>query len=147
MNWEIYSHALGNLWKLVSHISESSGLPNSINFYSKLILWEESSFSYDIPMGIWDGDCLGFLIISNFLKHPQPGNDMAFRIFPCYENSYIPKQLRICEEGKNLGIVCFPILALLTSESLCFSLLSPCYRNLLFLRLGSYMAFCFMRQM
>ena len=110
-------------------------MSNSVNFYSKLILWEESSFCYDIPIGRYD-DCLSFLITSNFLKHLQPGNDMAFHIFPYYGNSYIHKQLKTCEEGKNLGIVCFPILALLTSEYLCFSLLSPCYGNLFFHVLG-----------
>ena len=53
-----YSHTLGNLWKLVSHI------------------WELY---------------LGFVITSNFIKNPQPGNDMSFhRIFLFYENLHIP---------------------------------------------------------
>ena len=34
----------------------------------------------------------GFPNNFNFFKHPQPGNDMAFHVCPCYWNSYIPKQ-------------------------------------------------------
>ena len=37
-------------------------------------------------------DYLDFIIASNFLKNPQPQNDMAFhRIFPFYGNLYVPK--------------------------------------------------------
>ena len=91
MNLDKYSHALGNLWELASHISELRGLFNSINFSPKLIVWKQSSFSYDI-LEVCCGDCLDFLISSNFLKHLQTRNDMAFdRIFPCYGNLYIPK--------------------------------------------------------
>ena len=63
---------------------------------------------------------LGFVITSNFLKNPHPGNVMAFhRIFPFYGNLHIPKHwelhgfsltlnMRGSEEyGKSL---CFPIL-------------------------------------
>ena len=63
------------------------------------MLWEQSSFYYDILIVCY-GDCLGFLITSNFLKHPQSGNDMAFHIFPCYGNSYIPK---------HWGLYAFPL--------------------------------------
>ena len=73
-------------------------------------------------------DYLGFVVTSNFLKNPQPGNDMAFhRMFPFYGNLYIPKHwewhgfsstinLRGSEEyGKFL---CLPILFLYYVNSL-----------------------------
>ena len=41
-------------------------------------------------------DYLGFVITSNFLKNPQPGNDIAFhRIFPFCRNLCIPKHWKL----------------------------------------------------
>ena len=53
MNWEKYSHSLGNLWKLVSHIWELCEFFNSIDFYSKPIVWEYVSFSHNTLI-VWN---------------------------------------------------------------------------------------------
>ena len=51
-----------------------------------ILLW------YDILHYLRSVDYLRFVMTSNFLKNPQPGNDMAFhRIFSFYGNLYIPK--------------------------------------------------------
>ena len=90
-----YSHTLGNLWKLVSHIWELYGFLNSIDFYSKPTVWKYISIPHNIPI-VWNFTLsvlyLGFVIIFNFLKNPQSGNDMAFhRVFSFYGNLYIHK--------------------------------------------------------
>ena len=46
-----YSPTLGNLWKLVSHIWQLYGFLNSINFYSKPMVWEYISFPHNITIG------------------------------------------------------------------------------------------------
>ena len=46
-----YSHTLGNIWKLVSHIWELCGFLNSMGFYSKPLVWEYISFPHNIPIG------------------------------------------------------------------------------------------------
>ena len=73
------------------------GFLNSIDLYSKPIVWEYISFPHNIPI-VWNlhqphsVDYLGFVITSNFLENPQPGNDMAFhRIFTFCGNLHIPK--------------------------------------------------------
>ena len=144
MNWEKYSHALGNLWELVSHISESSGLFNWINFYSKLILWEQSSFSYDI-LRVCYGDCLGFLItLISSSTHSLGMIWLSTYVHVIGIRTFLNKIRRREELGNCL---CFPTFTLLTLECLCFPLLSTYYGNLLFSRLGNCMAFCFLRQM
>ena len=56
------------------HIWELCGLPNSINFQLRPILWEQGIFSfgifpqYDILLDQCSGDCLAFPINSYFLK-------------------------------------------------------------------------------
>ena len=120
-----YSHTLGNLWRLVSHISELCGFFNSTEFYSKPIVWEYISFHQNIPI-VWIFT-LPVLIFTNFLRNPQLGNDMAFhRIFPFYGNLYIPKDwdlrgfsstlnMRGSEEyGKSVFSHTFPVLRKLT---------------------------------
>ena len=67
-------------------------------------------------------------ILPHFFKNPQPANDMAFhRIFPCYRNFYIPKQLGLHEFSLTLNLwgraepgnyLCFPILVLWYGNSL-----------------------------
>ena len=47
-----YSHTLGNLWKLVSHIWKLCGFFNSISFYSNSTVWEYISFPHNIPI-VW----------------------------------------------------------------------------------------------
>ena len=78
-------------------------------------------------------DYLGFVITSNFLKNPQPGNDMAFhRIFSFYGNLYIHKHWEFHGFSSTLN--------LRGSEnygkSLCFLLLFPYYVNSLFPNFG-----------
>ena len=83
-------------------------------------------------------DYLGFVITSNFLKNPQPGNEMAFhRIFPFYGDLYIPKDweshgfpstlnLQVSEDyGKSQ---CFPIL-FLYSVNLLFPILGTAWTS------------------
>ena len=48
-----YSHTLGNLWKLVSHIWKLCGFLNSIDFDSKPMVWEYISFPHNIPI-VWN---------------------------------------------------------------------------------------------
>ena len=48
-----YSHTLGNLWKLVSDISELCGFFNSIDFYRKPTVWEYISFPHNILI-VWN---------------------------------------------------------------------------------------------
>ena len=84
-------------------------------------------------------DYLGFVITSNFLKNPQPANDMAFhRIFPFYGNFYIPKHLELHGFSSTL--------TLRGSEeygkSLCFPILSLYYVNSLFPYFWNCMDFC-----
>ena len=98
-----YSQTLGNLWKLVSHIWELCGFLNSIEFYSKPIVWEYISFHHNIPI-VWIF-ALPVLIFTNFLRNPQPGNDMAFhRIFPFYGNLHIPKNWELHRFSSTLNI-------------------------------------------
>ena len=78
-------------------------------------------------------DYLGFVITSNFLKNPQPGNDMALhRIFPFCGNLYIHKHWEFHGFSSTLN--------LRGSEnygkSLCFLLLFPYYVNSLFPNFG-----------
>ena len=78
-------------------------------------------------------DYLGFVITSNFLKNPQPGNDMALhRIFSFYWNLYIHKHWEFHGFSSTLN--------LRGSEnygkSLCFLLLFPYYVNSLFPNFG-----------
>ena len=87
-------------------------------------------------------DYLGFIITSNFLKNPQPGNDMAFhRIFPFYGNLYIHKHWEFHGFSWTLN--------LRGSEdywkSLSLLLLFPYYVNSLFPYFGNCMYFCFTR--
>ena len=51
-----YSHTLGNLWKLVSHIWELCGFLNSIDFYEFFIIFKSIQFP-------WYGNILVFPII------------------------------------------------------------------------------------
>ena len=73
---------------------------------------------------------VSYLIISNVLKSPQSGIDMAFhRIFPFYGNFYIHKHLlKFCEAAKTTG-------------NLCFLLLFPYYVNSLYPYFGNCMIF------
>ena len=48
-----YSHTLGNIWKLFSHIWEMCGFLNSIDFYSKPMIWKYISFLHNIPI-VWN---------------------------------------------------------------------------------------------
>ena len=69
-----YFIALGNLWKIVSHIWELCGFFNSIDFYSKPTVWEYDSFPHNIPT-VWNftlpilwglfGFCNNFYILQN----------------------------------------------------------------------------------
>ena len=53
----------------------------------------------------YSADYLGFVIASNFLKNPQPGNDMAFRrIFPFCGNLYIHKYWELHEFSSTLNL-------------------------------------------
>ena len=84
-------------------------------------------------------DYLGFVITSNFLKNPQPGNDMAFhRIFPFYGNLYIHKHWEFHGFSSTLNLRGSEDYG----ESLCFLLLFPYYVNSLFPYFGNCMDFC-----
>ena len=96
-------HIHWEIWKLVSHIWELCGFLNSIEFYSKPIVWEYISFPYNIPI-VWIFT-LPILIFTNFLKNPQCGNDMAFnRKFPFYGNLYIPKHWELHGFSSTLNV-------------------------------------------
>ena len=114
MNWKKYSHTLGNLWKLISHIWELCGFINSIDFYSKPMVWEYISFPQNIPIA-WNFalpilcGLFEFLITSNFVKNLNPGNDMAFhRIFPfCANFTFINEEEEIVNNyGPNSANTC-----------------------------------------
>ena len=111
---KIYSHTLGNLWKLNSHIWELCGFINSIDFYSKPMVWEYISFPQNIPIA-WNFTLpilcglFEFLITSNFVKNLNPGNDMAFhRIFPfCANFTFINEEEEIVNNyGPNSANTC-----------------------------------------
>ena len=138
---------MGNLWKLVPNIWELCEFLNPRDFNPKPIVWEYISFPHNIPT-VWNFtlpysvDYLGFVITSNFLKNPQPGNDMAFhRIFPFFGNLCIPKhrELHVFSSTLNLW----------DSEEygkcLCFPILFLYYVNLLFPYFVNLMDFCFSR--
>ena len=60
-----YSHTLGNLWKLVSHIWELGRFLNSIDFYSKPMVWEYISFpQYSHSMKLYITHTLWIIWIS-----------------------------------------------------------------------------------
>ena len=85
-------------------------------------------------------DYLGFIITSNFLKNPQPGNDMAFhRIFSFYGNLYIHKHWEFHGFSSTLNLRGSKDYG----KSLCFLLLFPYYVNSLFPYFGNCMDFCF----
>ena len=48
-----YSHTLGNLWKVVSHIRELCRFFNSVDFYSKPTVWDYISFPHNIWVSQW----------------------------------------------------------------------------------------------
>ena len=48
-----YSHIFRNLWKLVPYICELCEFLNSMDFYSKPVVWEYISFPHNIPT-VWN---------------------------------------------------------------------------------------------
>ena len=98
---------------------------------------------------------MGFVIISNFLKNPQPGNDMAFhRIYSFYGNLYIHKHWEFLGFSLTLNLpgsedygisLCFVLLFPYYLNSLLFPILFSYYGNSIFPCSGNCMDFCFMR--
>ena len=109
-----YSHTLGNLWKLVSHIWELCGFLNSIDFYSKPMVWEYISFPHNIPI-VW-----------NFTLP-------IIHFFHILGIVWISASLKVVEEPITLECLFFPIL---------FPILFPYYGNSLFPSSGNCMDFC-----
>ena len=85
-------------------------------------------------------DYLGFVITSNFVKNPQPGNDMTFLgILSFYGNLYIHRHWEFHGFSSTLNLWGSQDYG----KSLCFLLLFPYYVNLLFPYFGNCMDFCF----
>ena len=128
-----YSHALGNLWKLVSHIWELCG--NISVFPIIFSCYEILHFPYSV-------DHLGLVITSNLFKNPQPGNDMVFhRIFPFYGKSHIPNHWELHGFSLNLNIRGSEEYG----KSICFQILFLYKVNSLFPYFGNFIGFCFTR--
>ena len=85
-------------------------------------------------------DYLGFVITSNFVKNPQPGNDMTFLgILSFYGNLCIHRHWEFHGFSSTINLRGSQDYG----KSLCFLLLFPYYVNLLFPYFGSCMDFCF----
>ena len=85
-------------------------------------------------------DYLGFVITSNFVKNPQPGNDMTFLgILSFYGNLYIHRHWEFHGFSSTLNLRGSQDYG----KSLCFLLLFPYYVNLFFPYFGNCMDFCF----
>ena len=128
---EKYFHILGNLWKLVSHISELCRFFYSIGFYSISIVWEYISFPNNIPI-VWNFTLpilCGLFGFRNNFQFPQ--KPTAWEWYGFAQNISILWEF---VHSRTLGIAWVIINSKLRGseedgKSLCFPILFPYYVN------------------